>query len=223
MVVEVLSIIVLMVLFTTSFPALNMSFSSSQGQWGSLPCFLMVAWCTSISVMVFFPKRAWDMLYWRQGHLQLGELPFLVLWTLCCFLIQYCNSVCVLSFDSFSLPKRTYFCLKNTAKLEKVGNFSDRYLDVAIASDLSETTVPCTLHGCVNTGIALFPVFATQSWLTALSVGGSLKCELSGMPVMWSLRGGPTGDRMLLRFNLLIEPWRLLCCHCGEWYFVSCV
>lgn len=41
-------------------------------------------------------------------------------------------------------------------------------------------------------------------------MGGSLKFELSGMPVMWSLHGGPTGDRMLLRFNLLMEQWRPL-------------
>lgn len=54
-------------------------------------------------------------------------------------------------------------------------------------------------------------------------MGGSLKRELSGMPVMWSLRGGPTGDRMLLRFNLLMEQWRPLHAFVtvGRWCSIS--
>lgn len=66
-------------------------------------------------------------------------------------------------FDSFSLPKRSYFCLKNTAKLEPVGNFSDVYIDCDIASCLSETAVLCMPRGYLNVGLASFPAFTTQS------------------------------------------------------------
>lgn len=185
-------------------------------------CFPVTAWCTSISIMASFPKTTWDILLWRQDDLQLQELPFLVSWKLS-FFIRHWNPACMYSFDSFSLPKRCYFCLRNTTKLEPVGNFSGRYLDVATASCLSETAVLCTLHGCVNADLAPFPAFTTQSWLTAGSVGGILKCELSGMPVMWSLHGGPTGDRTLLRFHLLMEQWRPLHVFVtvGGWCWVS--
>lgn len=108
--------------------------------------------------------------------------------------------------------------LKNITKLELVGKFSDRYIDVSTVSGLSETAVLCISHGCIDDGVV--SVFTIQSLFTACSVGGSLKYELSGMPVMWSLHGGPRGARVLLRFNLLIEEWMPLYCHCGWMCFV---
>jgi len=87
------------------------------------------------------------------------------------------------SFDSFGLPKRSHFCLKNTAKLEPVGNFSDKYIDVAIARYLSETAVLCILHGCVSAGLAPFPAFTAQAdsqqalW-EAVSNARCLECQL---------------------------------------------
>lgn len=107
---------------------------------------------------------------------------------------------------------------KNITKLELVGKFSDRYIDVSTVSGLSETAVLCISHGCIDDGVV--SVFTIQSLFTACFVGGSLKYELSGMPVMWSLHGGPRGARVLLRFNLLIEEWMPLYCHCGWMCFV---
>lgn len=111
--------------------------------------------------------------------------------------------LCIFFFDCFSFTKRSYFCLKNKCQTRTRWEFFRQIIDVAMVSYLSETSVLCTLQGYVNAGLAPFPAFTTQSWLTAGSVGGSLKFELSGMPVMWSLHGGPMGDRTGCSWGLI--------------------
>lgn len=73
-----------------------------------------IAWCMSIIIMASFPKTMRGSLFWRQDHLQLGELLFLVLWKLS-FFIHHWNTACMYPFDSLYLTNRSYFCLKSTA------------------------------------------------------------------------------------------------------------
>lgn len=70
---------VVKVFFTQFFWMFKTSFSSSN--WWCFPscCLSAIAWCMSIITMASFPKITWDSLFRKQGHLQLGELLFLIL------------------------------------------------------------------------------------------------------------------------------------------------
>lgn len=84
-------------------------------------CFSGTAWCMSIIIMASFPKTMWGSLFWRQDHLQLGELLFLVWWKLSFFYpsLEYSLYVSfwqpLLHKEILFLPQK--YCLTRTGRV----------------------------------------------------------------------------------------------------------